>query len=157
MSAEREFMKLPRDLRQFLIELQLEETIRALQGRYWHEFGGLSSRDLDMLRQAYLTGLADGLEQSQPDEWRESVVVKPSEPEKRRMILDQTLHALLLEYQAVDHALDRLIGLLGKVLRDLPHVKEYRIRMNEILFELNNRISGLRQRDDDKRLRLPPT
>jgi hypothetical protein len=109
-----------------------------------------------LLRQAYLTGLADGLEESQPEDWKEIVVVKLFEPEKRRIMLDRTLQALLSEYQAADHALDRLIGLLGKVFQDFPHVKEYRSRMNEILYDLNRKISSLRKRGDDQRLRQPP-
>lgn len=147
MTSERDFMSLPQDLQRFLMDLQLQEKIRDLQSRYWNEFGEASSRDLILLRQAYLEGLADGLEESQPEVLREMLVIKSSEPEKRQMIVDKTLQAVMSEYQAIDHALDRLIGLIGKVMQDFPEKKEYRHRMNQILYDFNMKVSDLRGRD----------
>jgi hypothetical protein len=43
MPAEGDFTKLPRDLQQFLMELQLRERIGDLKERYGSEFGELSS------------------------------------------------------------------------------------------------------------------
>jgi hypothetical protein len=147
MTSEREFMSLPQDLQRFLMDLQLQEKIRDLQSRYWNEFGEASSRDLILLRQAYLEGLADGLEESQPEVLREMLVIKSSEPEKRQMIVDKTLQAVMSEYQAIDHALDRLIGLIGKVMQDFPEKREYRNRMNQILYDFNMKVSDLRGRN----------
>jgi hypothetical protein len=148
MASERDFPNVPQDLQQFLLELQVQERIRDLQGRYWRECGGASRRELVLLREAYLTGLADGLEEAGAEDWSGLPDIKP-EPEKRKLIMDKTLQAVLSEYQAVDHAMDRLIGLVGKAMQDYPEKVEYRKRLNEILYELNRKVSESRGRYRD--------
>jgi hypothetical protein len=148
MASEQDFPNLPQDLRQFLLELQLQERIRDLQGRYWRECGEASSREMVHLREAYLTGLADGLEEAGAEDCSGLLDIK-LEPEKRKLIVDKTLQALLSEYQAVDRAMDRLIGLVGKAMQDFPEKAEYRKRLNEILYELNRKVSESRGRYRD--------
>jgi hypothetical protein len=146
MSTEPENGALPREMRQFLMELQLQHAIRNLQGQIWSEYGELSRKDTELLRRAYLSGLADGLDEVQPAIWRELPMIEAAERGQRRTYLDAALQAVTAEYCAKDRALDRLVALLGKVLREHPGIPEYRSRMQDILYELDSGIAELRGR-----------